>query len=281
MERLTAVAASPDGALLAAGGASGAVYIWEAGSGRLLRSWAAHYKAVTALTFTTSAAILVTGAEDTLVHAWLMCDLLDATLDSNAPAFARPAPMHTWSDHSLPVTGLAVGTAGCEAACLILSSSLDRSVKIHRMSDGALLAAVTLPVAAMCVTMDAGEHCLYVGGADGTIYEVSLVGEIPELGSNKAGNTSNTSALQGGTGASAAEAFAGGSGLGGLGAGAASASLVPHAKMQGHSRAVNALAVSIDGELLVSGEPALRWVRFVGTVELRHSHVAWLAHNTR
>jgi WD40 repeat protein len=43
-ERLTAVAASGDGAYLAAGGASGVLYIWELGSGRLLRTWPAHYK---------------------------------------------------------------------------------------------------------------------------------------------------------------------------------------------------------------------------------------------
>jgi WD40 repeat protein len=43
-EQLRCVAASPDGALVAAGGASGRVYLWQAGSGRLLRSWPAHYR---------------------------------------------------------------------------------------------------------------------------------------------------------------------------------------------------------------------------------------------
>ncbi len=43
-ERLTALAASGDGAYLAAGGASGALYVWEAATGQLLRTWAAHYK---------------------------------------------------------------------------------------------------------------------------------------------------------------------------------------------------------------------------------------------
>ena len=43
-EQLRCVAASPDGSLVAAGGVSGRVYVWQAGSGRLLRSWPAHYR---------------------------------------------------------------------------------------------------------------------------------------------------------------------------------------------------------------------------------------------
>lgn len=43
-ESLTAVAASPNGAYLAAGGNSGTIYVWDTTSGALLRSWPAHYK---------------------------------------------------------------------------------------------------------------------------------------------------------------------------------------------------------------------------------------------
>lgn len=43
-EPLTAVAASPGGVFCAAGGASGAAYVWESSSGRLLKAWPAHYK---------------------------------------------------------------------------------------------------------------------------------------------------------------------------------------------------------------------------------------------
>ena len=43
-EPVLALAASPDGAHLAGGGASGALYLWETASGRLLRSWPAHYQ---------------------------------------------------------------------------------------------------------------------------------------------------------------------------------------------------------------------------------------------
>lgn len=44
-EPIVAVAASPDGSHVVGGGASGHLYLWQAGSGRLLRTWPAHYKA--------------------------------------------------------------------------------------------------------------------------------------------------------------------------------------------------------------------------------------------
>ena len=44
VEPLTAVAATADGLYCAAGGVSGSIYVWEVSSGRLLRSWPAHYK---------------------------------------------------------------------------------------------------------------------------------------------------------------------------------------------------------------------------------------------
>ena len=43
-EPIVAIACSADGCHVAGGGASGQLYLWQAGSGRLLRSWPAHYK---------------------------------------------------------------------------------------------------------------------------------------------------------------------------------------------------------------------------------------------
>ena len=44
VEPITAVACSLDGVYCAGGGQSGSIYVWEVPSGRLLRSWPAHYK---------------------------------------------------------------------------------------------------------------------------------------------------------------------------------------------------------------------------------------------
>lgn len=46
-----------------------------------------------------------------------------------------PYVMHR-SDHTLPVTGLAVSQGGCEGASLVVSSSLDRTLKMHRSGEG-------------------------------------------------------------------------------------------------------------------------------------------------
>ncbi len=51
-ERATCLAAHPNGMYIAAGSASGKLYVWELSSGLLLRTVeAAHYKAVSALAF--------------------------------------------------------------------------------------------------------------------------------------------------------------------------------------------------------------------------------------
>ena len=44
VEPMHSLAATADGAFVAGGGASGAIYVWATGSGQLLRSWPAHYK---------------------------------------------------------------------------------------------------------------------------------------------------------------------------------------------------------------------------------------------
>ena len=358
------MAASPDGAFCAAGGASGAAFVWETSSGRLLRTWPAHYKvggvggtavvpeprrrgacntclafsdgqthrfesvfvalpaslthlspapvaaplllavqAITCLAWSDSGAVLVTGGEDTLVNAWLLAEVVDATagqklqvgtagiagcwawgdvravgpaygergycLDSPAclscagsspvtelplptlPTRARAQmggpllqPLHSWSDHTLRVTCVAVGAG--DAGALVASGSLDRTLKLRSLvsppaggaggtaAGGPLLRSVTLPAGVHSLALDPGEHALYAGCASGTIYEVPLVG------------------------GGAAAAAGGGGGGAGLGAAAAAAadgggSGALYAAMEGHSRAVSCLALTPDAAHLVSG----------------------------
>ena len=127
------------------------------------------------------------------------------------------------------MTGLHVGW-GIEASSLVATSSLDGTAKLRRLGDGALLASASLPVPLLCLVLDAGEHSLFAGGTDGAVYEVSLLGE-PPAGADD--------------GPVAGDSWTWGDGQ--------VLALRAVARMTGHEKPVNALAVSLDGETLVSG----------------------------
>jgi pre-rRNA-processing protein IPI3 len=127
------------------------------------------------------------------------------------------------SEHTLAVTAVAIGLGEVNATAV--TASLDRSVKIWQLATGALLRAVTLPAGATAVALDAGEQALYVGCADGSICEVPLAGS---------------------SGAAAAAAASAGPGGPQLPPGVS-------AVMEGHSKAVSSLSLSLDGDSLVSG----------------------------
>jgi len=229
-EQITSLACTIDGAYCAAGGISGAVHLWETSTGRLIRSWPAHYKRITCLAFSASGAELISGGEDTLVSAWLLVDVLDI-LDSveDGDITASVAPLHAWSDHTMPITSVAVG-AGCVDP-LVVSVSFDRSLKIRSLASGAVLRSVAFPVPLSTVSLDLGEHAVYAGSAMGTIFHVSLVG---------GGGDGEACSL----------------------VGLPTAAPAPHAAvsaddtwvaMKGHSKAVTCLAFTADAAHLVSG----------------------------
>ena len=76
-EPMGVVASSPAGAFFAAGSLTGAAYLWEVSTGKLVRTWPAHFKAVSAIAFNTDGSVLVTGGDDTVVSVWCLAALLD------------------------------------------------------------------------------------------------------------------------------------------------------------------------------------------------------------
>ena len=225
-EPMGVVASSPDGAFFAGGSLTGAAYVWECATGKLLRTWPAHFKAVSAMTFTPDGSMLVTGGHDTVVSAWTLATLLDPALATHP----SPTPAHSWAEHSLPVTAIATGQCDGGGAGIVVSGSADRTCKIWTLGGGHLLRTISLPAAVCAVAVDACEATLYAGAADGRVFEVPL----------------NASAAIGE--AAAATATATGSMGPGRGDGRSGAA----ATLEGHTRAVSALACTADGERVVS-----------------------------
>ncbi len=215
-EPLSALAASRDGTLLAGGGASGRLYLWDTSTGELAKEWQGHYKATSCLAFSPCGALLASGGLDGVAHCWDVCSLLDVS--SSSGGGAPPSASATWSGHSMALTHLAFsplsGLAGGPAGSRLVTASLDRTVRWWDVATQRCLRTAALPVGATCLCPDGTGSTWYVGGLDGGIYVLS---------------------------------GAAGSGSGGGGPSGAPGVLA------GHTAAVTCLAVTVDGDRVVSG----------------------------
>ena len=169
--------------LLFAGGQSGCLYVWEVHSGCLLARWEGHFKAVTALRLSSDGCLLVSCAEDSLIHVWDVTSVVSSAVDavdgtsvgkghgSAAPSFS---PLHSFGDHSLPVTDvfLAQGTLG--RTTLMLSVSKDRTCKLYDLASLSTLWSVTLPVSLESVCANATFSTAFLGASDGRIFSLQL-----------------------------------------------------------------------------------------------------------
>jgi len=207
-EKLTTVAVSPCGAFMIGGGATGRIYLWEVPNGAMLRTWEGHYRSVTCACFTGDGSHFVTGSEDSLVRVWSIAQIIDYASGQQPP----PAAIHTWNLHTLPITSVAAGTGG--AGARILSTSMDRSMRVWNIPTGQCLAMAQFPTPCTSLALHPSEDSVFVGGSDGDVYAVDLVAPVP--------SASGTPAL------AAANRYV------------------------GHTGAVLSLSLSFDGSMLVS-----------------------------
>ena len=275
-EVLRCVAASSDGLYVAAGGASsGRLYVWEVATGALLRGWEGHYRPVTALCFTDDDSHLISGGAEAIIHAWRLGDIVDEELASGAGAGDDTVtPATSWHEHYLPITALTVGTGGARGR--IFSTSLDRSCRVWEIGCAASLYSVELPTEATAVAVDALERRVFIGGADGRIFDVDLCAGAAAAtaarlvqdaqrveGARQRGRLDavamgrGAGGVGGGGGGAGASAMASGGGGGvGIGEGEGEGEGVDEETMVqgflGHSTRVCALRVSRDGGTLVS-----------------------------
>lgn len=186
-EKLTSLTVSNDGIYCVAGTGSGRLSVWELATGRLLREWSAHYKAITALRFTSDDVFLLSGGGDAVLNAWLFGDVVAAPTSDLASnqATDAPCPWVEWADHSLPLSSLSVGLGGLSGK--VVSSSLDRTCRIWDLPSKRLMSSISFPTAIHCACLDPAEQFLYAGGSDGRIFVVDLMQRIPTYPSTASG----------------------------------------------------------------------------------------------
>lgn len=170
-EKCWAISCSSDGKLCAAGGESGSIHLWDVSTGKLLRSWVAHHKRITTLCFSDLGTEIVSGSEDSLVAAWSVPRLFGT-------GGTHSEPIHIWSDHTLSIEQVVVGSGSSDP--YVYACSLDHCVSIRSLLSGYLLRKIQLPAALSCICLDPTEHAAYVGSKNGMIYNISFVHEPEE-----------------------------------------------------------------------------------------------------
>lgn len=176
---------SPCGHYVVGGASSGSCYVWSTTTGRLMKTFQAHYRAVTALCWTGgnhkgSSQFLVTGGADGMIHVFSMMDLVATTNEGEGnfnsrnnvggDGSNRTAPsLCTFSIHHFPVTSLISLDGG-----RIASASEDGQVIVVEVFSEQVLVNVQLPHGGGgCLTFHPDGR-LFAGSNRGTIYSVDM-----------------------------------------------------------------------------------------------------------
>lgn len=165
--KVTALAISPDGNYCVAAVAE-TVHIWEICSGRMMAVLSRHYQSVTSIKFTDDGTHFCTAAHDGMLLVWKLATVLAA----NNNISQQVAPLYSFSDHALPISDVHISKGGIRA--YLTSVSLDRTCRIYDLSNGVLLLNLVFPEPLTSVTVDHLDTKLYVGTAEGNIYEFNL-----------------------------------------------------------------------------------------------------------
>ncbi|XP_076928488.1 protein ROOT INITIATION DEFECTIVE 3-like [Bidens hawaiensis] len=188
-EAIIPLACNSDGTYIVGGGLSGDIYFWEVATGRLLKKWHAHYRAVTCLLFSMDQSLLISAAEDGSVRVWSLFMIFDEERQQRSGHLYE----FSFSEHVLPVTDIVTGYGGSNA--ILVSASQDRTCKVWSLARGTLLRNVVFPSVIDAVALDPGEHVFYAGGRDGKIYiaELNSVGKTNNYGLHIIGTLSDQS----------------------------------------------------------------------------------------
>ena len=265
-EKIGPIAVSHDGIFCVGGGASGRLYVWEIGTGELLRVLDGHYKSVAAIAFTDDDSFVISGGADAIAQAWSMGDLVDEDKRGSTSC----APFHSWTGHSLPVTSVFCGMGGINSR--VVTSSLDHSVKIWALYSGLLLHSVAFPSFINDVLMDSAECLLFAAGGDGDIYvtDLRLVSESSAIaaagartaggakkagagrrGARKGASTSRGAASSPSSSSSSSSSLSSSSSS--SSSGEVERSETSRGALVGHSTSVTCLDITPDGGCLLSG----------------------------
>lgn len=159
--KVNALAVSSDGNYCVCGIAE-LVYVWHIPTGKMFASLSRHFQNVSHIKFTDDDSHFVSAGQDGMILVWSLADVLSGT----------GQPKFTFSDHSLPVTGLQIGLGGSRAT--LYSVSLDRTVRLYDLAQGQQTAVLMFRHGLTSIAVDRLESSIYVGTTEGEVICFSI-----------------------------------------------------------------------------------------------------------
>lgn len=160
--KVNALAVSSDGNYCLCGIAE-LVYIWHLPTGKMLASLSSHFQTVTQVRFTDDDSYVISAGQDGMIMVWSLADVLSARNNEAN----RLNPKYTYSDHSLPVTGLKVGMGGGRA--MLYSVSMDRTCRLYDLAQGQQSLVLMFENPLTAIAVDRMESMVFVGTNEGDV----------------------------------------------------------------------------------------------------------------
>ena len=157
---------SPNEEIIATGDDDGKIRLWNADSGKLIRTLEGHTKAVYCLDFSPNGQMLVSGSADNTIMFWQISDgslirVLSIPQTSSSDVY----------DENQHLVSSIYSVDFSPDAQMVASGGLDNTVRLWSVSDGRLLQSIqkhTKPVLSVAFSDDG--KFLASGSEDGTIY---------------------------------------------------------------------------------------------------------------
>ena len=233
-EIATSICSDVHGAYLFAGCKSGQMVCWDLRTGEILKSWVAHYTSISRVEVSNCSSFVVSTSEDGTVKVWDLHSIVDLFLATVHISNNTTKAFRSYSAHTMPIKGMAL--VGSHASTRVVTCSLDMKILIYDVYADTICLKAAFSSSLESVICNCTEDTIFAGASNGKILIVDL--------------TERAIAL------TAAHSQIVSLGTDGVGAISASMSSLEKKKgymsLEGHTRAVTALAVSIDNTTLVS-----------------------------
>eukprot|EP00466_Bigelowiella_natans_P021412 jgi/Bigna1/72748/fgenesh1_pg.21_\ len=151
---------------LAAADGNGRVYLWDFTTGWMMGSFEAHYKAVTAMSFSQCGTFLFTGGEDAIVNSWSVGEIIRLGPSEALTPFRSFASLHT-----LTVTGIVHEKGGTSSS--VVTVGMDGVVSVINPI------AVQKPASLWRLSCVSGTgRFIYCGCKDGSLRRIRTQGGV-------------------------------------------------------------------------------------------------------